>query len=265
MSATGEMGRIGFTLRLLRNMHSVLLSDVRGASGADAGNFRKKDVYIGAPGNPEAARFVPPKWQDVEAHLQVFEAYANSNDKDAIVQLAILHAQFEIIHPFNDGNGRMGRIIMPLFLCFKGVLSSPMLYLSEYFESDRDNYYERLQAITDRGEWAEWIAYFLRAVIEQSSKNIEKAKRVQALHDARKQTMRDVTKSRYSIDALDCIFHMPVFNTAVFKKRSGIPAKTADRILKELVKSGVIDILERGAGVRPTIYAFPELLAIVES
>ena len=82
MSATGEMGRIGFTLRLLKNMHSVLLSDVRGASRADAGNFRKKDVYIGAPGNPEAARFVPPRWQDVEHHLRDFEAYANSDDKD---------------------------------------------------------------------------------------------------------------------------------------------------------------------------------------
>ena len=102
-------------------------------------------------------------------------------------------------------------------------------------------------------------------MIEQSTKNLEKAKRVQALHDARKPPLRDVTKSRYSIDALDCIFHMPVFNPALFKKRSGIPDKTADRILKELVRGGVIEVLERGAGVRPTVYAFPELLEIVEA
>ena len=262
--ATHGLEEIGFTLRLMRDMHQVLLSGVRGEE-QDAGNFRKKDVYIGSPGHPEGARYVPPSWQEIDLHLKNFENYINSTEKDVLVQLAIVHAQFEIIHPFGDGNGRMGRIILPLFLNFKKVLSTPMLYLSEYFENHREEYYNKLQNISDKNEWEEWIKYFLKAVIEQSKINIGKAKNIQALYEVKKIKVRDLTNSKYSINALDCIFHMPIFNTVQFTKISKIPQGNVGRILNCLVKGGVLKILQQGSGQRPTLYIFPKLLDIVDN
>lgn len=261
--AQDAIEKIGFTLRLMREMHRILMTGVRGEE-QDAGSFRKKDVYIGSPGNPEGARYVPPHWQGINNNLQNFESYVNSAEKDVIVQLAIVHAQFEIIHPFGDGNGRMGRIIMPLFLYFKNVLSTPMLYLSEYFESHREEYYQKLQNITDKGEWEEWIKYFLNAVIEQSKINIQKAKSIQGLYEAKKTRVRDLTNSKYAINALDSIFHMPIFNTNQFKVDSKIPQASTGRILQDLVDGGVLRILQRGSGQRPTLYMFPKLLAITD-
>ncbi len=262
--ATRGLDEIGFTLRLMRDMHKILLSGVRGEEH-DVGNFRKKDVYIGSPGNPDGARYVPPAWQDLDLYLKNFEQYLNINEKDTMVQLAIIHAQFEIIHPFSDGNGRMGRIILPLFLNFKKVLSTPMLYLSEYFESHRDEYYDKLQNISDKGEWEQWIKYFLRAVIEQTKVNIEKAKKVQSLYETKKIRVRDLTNSKYSINALDCIFNMPIFNTIQFKKISKIPQGSIGRILSDLVDGGVLEVLQQGSGQRPTLYIFPKLINIVDN
>lgn len=262
--ATQSLEEIGFTLRLMKEMHKVLLSGVRGEE-QDAGNFRRKDVYIGSPGNPDGARYVPPPWQQIDSHLGNFEKYINKNDKDILVQLAIVHAQFEIIHPFGDGNGRMGRIILPLFLNFKNVLSTPMLYLSEYFESHRQEYYHKLQNISDNNEWEEWIRYFLKAVIEQSKINIDKAKKIQSLYEIKKTRVRDLTNSKYAINALDCIFHMPVFNTLQFKRISKIPQGSTGRILNDLVEGGVLKILQQGSGQRPTLYIFPKLLDIVDN
>ena len=261
--ATQELDEIGFTLRLLKDMHKILLSGVRGEE-QNAGNFRKNDVYIGSHGHPEGARYVPPSWQNIDQYLKNFEQYVNIKEKDVIVQLAIVHAQFEIIHPFGDGNGRMGRIILPLFLNFKKVLSTPMLYLSEYFESHREEYYNKLQNISDKNEWEEWIKYFLKAVIEQSRINIEKAKKIQSLYEIKKIRVRDLTNSKYSINALDCIFHMPIFNTIQFKKISKIPQGSTGRILNDLVEGGVLRILQQGSGQRPTLYIFPKLLEIVD-
>jgi len=261
--AMQDLNRIGFTLRLLTSMHRILLSGVRGERG-DAGDFRKMDVYIGSPGSLKNARFIPPKWQDLNKHLENLEQYINYRDKDILVQLAIIHAQFEIIHPFRDGNGRMGRIILPLFLTFKGVLSTPMLYLSEYFESNRQEYYERLQFISDKNQWNEWIIYFLQAVINQSKKNIQKAKDIQSLYEIKKQKIKNLTNSKYSVDALDCIFKIPILNSVQFKEFSRIPNASADRILKNLTKGEVLRILQKGSGTRPTLYVFDKLLSIVE-
>ncbi len=261
--AISEMEKVGFTQRLLKGIHKILLSGVRGQNQTP-GEFRKKDVYIGTPGKPELARYVPPVWQDLDKHLTNFEQYANLDDKDLIVQLAIIHAQFEIIHPFSDGNGRMGRIIMPLFLKFKGVLNSPMLYLSGYFENHRDEYYSSLQAISDNNDWEQWIQYFLKAVVEQTNENIEKAKKVQVLYERLKNTIATVVNSKYAFVTLDAIFSRPIFNGVQFREISEIPETSSHRILRELENSGVIKMLRKASGRSPAVYSFDELLSIVE-
>ncbi len=258
--AVKEIEKIGFTLRLFKAMHAILLSGVRGLE-KDPGNFRKEDVYVGTPGKP---RYTPPKHQDINEHLKNLEQYANFDDQDFIVQLGILHAQFEIIHPFADGNGRMGRIIMPLFLYHKKVLATPLLYLSEYFEANRDEYYKRLQDISDNGNWNDWIIYFLQAVIHQSRENIKKAKEIHTLYDLKKHRIKDLTRSQFSIDTLDFLFKNPIFSATQFRDGSGIPKASVNRILQILTKGEVIKILEKGSGKRPTKYSFTKLLKIVD-
>ncbi len=261
--ALKELERVGFTLRLLKGIHSILMSGVRGKD-KKPGEFRAEDVYIGRPGDKENARYVPPVHQTISEHLKDFEQYINLDDQDFLVQLAIVHAQFEIIHPFSDGNGRMGRIIMPLFLFHKKVLFEPVLYLSEYFETHRDEYYKKLQEISDNGRWDDWIIYFLKAVIEQSKKNIEKVKKIQDLYDQKKQRIKDLTHSQFSIDTLDFVFKYPIFSATQFRDGSNIPRASVSRILKSLTDGGVLKVLQEGSGQRPTRYAFVKLLRIVD-
>jgi len=139
------------------------------------------------------------------------EKYIHSAEKDPLVQLAIIHAQFEMIHPFGDGNGRLGRIILPLFLHFKEILSTPMFYLSGYFEKYRDSYYAKLNNISAKGDWDGWIIYFLNAVKEQSELNIAKAKGIMSLYSNKKNKIKEITKSKYAVDILDFIFSYPFF------------------------------------------------------
>ena len=130
-------------------MHSVLLNSVRGKDKS-RGNFRTMQNYIGRAGvSIEQARYIPPTPMVLPNYLHNFEKYLHYEEKDRLIQLAIIHAQFEIIHPFLDGNGRLGRIIMPLFLFEKGVLHTPMFYISEYLEANREEYYDRLLAVSE--------------------------------------------------------------------------------------------------------------------
>lgn len=260
--AVKELNSRPLSLSLLRKIHGILMDSVRGKN-RNPGNFRKSQVYIGKHGaRIEGATFVPPAPNRVLDDLSDLEKYIHTEEKDILVQLAIVHAQFEIIHPFLDGNGRMGRILMPLFLYSKAALSSPMLYLSAYFERNRDAYYEKLAGISKNNDWESWITYFLSAVIEQSQINIKKAKSIHELYDKKKIKIVDLTHSQFAIKALDSIFSFPVFSSSQFVNESKIPRASAARILSALEKGNVIKVIEKGSGQKPTIYTFPKLLDI---
>ncbi len=160
--------------------------------------------------------------------------------------MGILHAQFEIIHPFEDGNGRVGRIILPLFLYFKGILSSPMFYLSSYLEEHRDEYYAHLKNISHKNDWDSWILYFLKAVIGQAKENVAKAKAIHDLYKDKKLKIATLTRSQFSIQTLDFLFSYPLFTSSQFYERSKIPLATAKRILKLLEKNNIISLLKEG-------------------
>jgi Fic family protein len=249
------------SLRLIRDMHRRLLQGVRGAN-SDRGNFRRIQNWIGKPGSTiETARFVPPPPNELMQHLDNFEKYVHYDEKDRIVQLAFIHAQFEIIHPFLDGNGRIGRLLIPLFLFEKGILSKPLFYISAYFESDRETYYDKLLEITKTGNWNKWIDYFLTAVKEQAKKNIILAKEILALYNSLKQEIVDLTHSQYSMQILDFIFYKPVFSSSDFIGSLKIDRKSASRILNKLDKN-VIELQERSSGTKPAVYNFKRLLEI---
>lgn len=253
-----------FSLNLLKQLHEILLDSVRGRDKA-RGRFRRSPNYIAPPGEPiERATYVPPVWEQVEPGMDNWEKYLHANEKDQLVQLAVAKAQFELIHPFLDGNGRLGRMLIPLFLFEKGLLSSPTFYMSAYLEQNRDAYYYRLQAVSREDDWNGWIGFFLAALVEQARSNTEKTQRILALFEWMKQYVPKATRSQYAIRAIDALFDHPVFRSSDFIHRSGIPKDSALRILGELKKNGVVSELRPGSGRRAAVMIFPQLMQITE-
>lgn len=253
-----------FSLNLLRHLHEILLDSVRGRDKA-RGRFRRTQNYIAPPGEPvERASFVPPVWEEVEPAMDNWEKYFHADEKDPLVQLAIVKAQFALIHPFLDGNGRLGRMLVPLFLFEKGLLSSPMFYVSAYLEKHRDLYYHRLSAVSREDDWNGWITFFLHALVEQARDNAHRTQQILALYERMKQDVPRISRSQYAIQAIDALFDRPVFQSTEFILRSGIPRISALRILRELRDEGVVGNLRAGGGRRAAVMIFSELLAITE-
>jgi Fic family protein len=196
--------------------------------------------------------------------LSDWEKYIHFDEQDRLVQLAIVHAQFEIIHPFSDGNGRVGRMILPLILHGYGLLSSPMLYLSAYLERNRDIYYERLHQITASGQWDEWVLFFLAAIIEQAGENIAKAKAILELYDRMKKELPGIVATQFSIQTIDTLFNRPIFKSSDFVELSRIPRATAMRILRVLQEKNVLQSIHLGGGRRATTLMFTGLIKITE-
>ena len=250
--------------RLLKQCHATLLSGVRGHDKA-RGRFRTIQNYIGVQGRPvEEARFVPVEPEHVAASMSQWEKYLHQNEPDALVQLAIAHAEFESIHPFLDGNGRLGRMIIPLFLFEKRLLHAPMFYLSEYLQAHDNEYKDRLLAVSRDDDWTGWCEFFLQAIVDQAAANQDKAQSILELYETRKLWMVQVTHSQYSIVALDYVFSNPVFSSTRFKQGAGIPRATARRMLATLVENDLLVTIREGKGQRPAMYAFAELLNITE-
>lgn len=250
-------------LSTVRQLHQILMDSVRG-QGMTPGEFRKDQNWIGRPGcSIEEATFVPPAPLQLDDFLRAWEAYLDAKDFDALAQAGIVHAQFELLHPFRDGNGRIGRLLIPLFLYRVGCLSGPMFYLSAYLESHRAEYYARLRAISQERDWTGWLEFFLRAVVEQARTNIERVTDIRGLYDAMKERVRDITRSQYSAQLVDCLFDRPIFRISDVE-RCGIPRPTAYALARQLLEAKIIHTLREGAGRRPAILAFPELLNIAE-
>jgi Fic family protein len=264
---TGEryLEKTNISLKLIREMHAILMDGVRGADKTP-GQFRDIQNWIGTKGSKiEEARFVPPAPLIMRDGLESLENFIGSDYSDPLVQLAITHAQFEILHPFNDGNGRVGRMLIPLFLYQKRVLQRPMFYLSEYLEENDQEYRDRLLSITKDGNWQGWVEFFLDAIQIQSKRNNTKAKSIHDLYERMKPRFRDVTRSQYSQAALDAFFNRPIINSGDFIKLSGITNRaTANGILTHLVNAKLIFLVKAGSGKSPSVYAFTELISITE-
>ncbi len=249
--------------RLLLEAHETLLSGVRGKNKAP-GRFRSGQVFIGKPGDSgEQARYIPPEAQQIPQLFSNLEKYMHQDEKDVLVQLAIIHAQFEIIHPFWDGNGRIGRLLMPLFLYDKKAITAPCFYLSEYLEKNRDAYYDGLKRITGDGDWEQWIEFFLRAVSEQSRINANKA---QAIIDLKEKTLlqiQEVTHSQYTPQITNFIFFEPWFTGVRFRSEADVPRPSAARLLNLLEDGGIIEKIVPGRGGRTSLCQFTKLIEIL--
>lgn len=228
-------------LRMIRELHGILLEGVRGEKDRP-GEFRRSQNWIGSRGCILCdARYVPPPPREMESCLDALEKFINAPDRDipVLVWLAMIHYQFEAIHPFRDGNGRIGRLLLILLLCDEGVLNRPLLYLSAYFERNREEYYERLLRVSTRGEWNEWLLFFLRGIVEQSLDAFERSRQLMALQ----QQFHERLKSRRSalqIRLIDFLIERPVITIVFVRKHFQVSYVTAKNNVNRLVKAGIL-------------------------
>lgn len=250
--------------RVIRDAHRVLMDGVRGQGKAPA-EYRRVPNWIGPAGcTIEQARFVPIPANHLPDGMSAWERYAHADAPDQLVQLAVLHAEFEALHPFLDGNGRLGRMLVPLFMWQAGLIRQPMFYISAFFEANRDEYYERLLAVSRDGDWTGWCRFFLTGVKAQAEQNHDKTSAILALYEQMKRQVAGLTRSQFAIHALDWIFGKPIFKSSDFVASAGIPAPTAKRILGVLQKAEVLRTLVAGGGRRAAVLGFPALLTITE-
>lgn len=249
--------------RIIKEAHAILMDGVRGKNKAP-GEFKRVQTAIGfLGGGVETARFLPILPEKLEGGISEWEKYINSDQPDILVQLAILHAEFESLHPFADGNGRLGRMLIPLFLYSKKFLNVPAFYLSEYLESNRDEYYDRLLAVSQNDDWTGWCSFFLRALEWQARKNTQKARSILDLYEKRKPWIIDITHSQYAMQALDFLFTQPIFKGDSFSKQPGIPDATARAILRQ-IRDEILVELSPASGRKAAVYAYAELINLAE-
>lgn len=263
-SAVRLMQDVPLSQRLMRHAHKVLMQDVRGHHKAP-GEYRRIPNWIGPKGcEVDGARFIPPPANQIEDLMSAWERYMHGRALDVLVQLAVLHVEFEAIHPFLDGNGRLGRLFVPLFLVDKGLLSAPHFYISAYLQRKDDQYYERLLAVSCDDDWSGWCAFFLEAIISQAKANEGQARAILDLYRDKKEWITNLTRSQHAVRALDWFFEKPVFRASDLAKAPNIPAPTAGRILREVRDAGMLREIRPASGRRPAILAFTELLDIAE-
>ena len=250
--------------RLVRQLHGVLLSGVRGQNRSP-GEFRKIPNWIGPAGCAvEEASFIPISADKLPAAMNAWENFIHVPFPDKLVQLALLHVEFDAIHPFLDGNGRIGRMFIPLFLWQNGIIGRPNFYISEFFENNQSEYYDKLRAVSQNGNWTEWCVFFMNALKEQAWANTNKANAILDLYEEMKEAIPRLVNSQYLIQALDGIFSTPIFTGSRYAKATHIPSATVRRILPLLVKNGILKIIEPAKGSRSATYAFPALLNLAE-
>ncbi|MBI4296785.1 MAG: Fic family protein [Chloroflexi bacterium] len=264
--AEEELKTRPFTLNLLKKLHFELLTGVRGRDKA-RGEFRVTQNWIGARGSKiEDAQFVPPAPEHLSEYLDNWEKYWHLDRPDPLVQLAIIHAQFEVLHPFLDGNGRLGRMIIPLFLFEKKLLSHPEFYVSAYLEEHREEYVERLRELCiESGAWNRWIEFFMIALDEQAKANAAKARQIIKLYDQLKVRVIDLTHSQFAVPVLDQMFKYPIFPGNIFSRLPGMPTRAAIlTIINKLKGGGILKVVRYGSGRRPQILALAELINLCE-
>jgi Fic family protein len=238
-----RLSELPISVRLIREIHGKLLENVRG-SHLTPGELRTSQNWIGPGGCTLAeASFVPPPPGEVAAHLSELEKFLHTDARlPLLVKIGLAHAQFETIHPFLDGNGRVGRLLITFLLCEQRVLIKPVLYLSHYFKRHRQNYYEMLQATRDEGAWEDWLAFFLHGVVEVSAQATETARRILSLRE----THRNLITEHLGYAAgnghrvLEYLYERPIISVNEVRDLTGTTYPAANQLVERLVNNGIL-------------------------
>jgi Fic family protein len=256
-------GNFPISLRLIKEMHKILLSNVRGQEKTP-GDFRKSQNWISSPDNrPSTARFVPPPVEEMWSALDDWEKYLHDESPrlPLLVRCALLHYQFETIHPFLDGNGRLGRLFIVLYLMDRGRLPAPLLYLSSYFDQRKGDYYDYLQHVRERGEIAEWLRFFLDGVAVQAVDAVERAEQLSDLRETYRAGLRGSWGR--APEVVDLLFASPILTVRWVTERLGLSQPGATNILRRLTDLGILREEGAGAGVRHRWFS-DEILKILD-
>lgn len=255
--------KTGFPLsnRLICEIHGVLLARGRGAE-KDPGQFRRSQNWIGGsrPGN---AAFVPAPPQEVGGLMGLLELYLHDKPvrSPVLIKAALGHVQFETIHPFLDGNGRVGRLLITLLLCSAGVLREPLLYLSLYLKKRRTRYYELLDAVRTHGDWEEWLSFFAEGVVESAQGAVVTAQQLTALAAGDRERVRTLTRGTTTLEILRCLQERPVITVTQLSARAGVSFATATKALAQLESEGIVK--EMTGRKRNRVFSYDAYLRIL--
>lgn len=246
---------------LIRAAHERLLSVGRGAQKAP-GQYKTEQNYL-ADGYKKHILFIPIRPEMLNDGMEALFRYLAESKDTPLIKAAVSHLEFEALHPFKDGNGRIGRMIITLLLWSTRLISQPHFYISGFFEEHKDTYIDMMRQVSATNDWTPWCKFFLDAIKVQAEKNLEIAEKIGALYEDMKATFGTALGSRWSVNALDFIFTNPVFRSNKFTSGSGIPSSTAQRFLRVLVEKQLLTTLIEASGRRPAMYSFEPLMRVV--
>ncbi|MEO0036149.1 MAG: hypothetical protein RLZZ501_2172 [Pseudomonadota bacterium] len=247
---------------LIRSAHQVLLSFGRGAQ-KQPGAYKQEQNFIGAERQGKVY-YIPISPEMLGPAMVDLVGFIHTSSFRPLIRTAIAHVEFEALHPFADGNGRVGRMLITLMLWKFGVLSQPNFFLSGYFENNKEEYVFRMREVSASGDWSGWVVFFLTAMAEQAKVNISTADAILALYNQMRERFRAVLNSQYHDQILDYVFGNPVFRNDRLIKMAGIPAASARQLSRRLVDDGVLRTLQPSAGRRAALYAFDPLLDLLK-
>ncbi len=249
--------------RLIKETHAVLMSGVRGQE-KNPGEFRTSQNWIGATGSTlKNAKYIPPNPADMIEAISDLEKYINSDDSlDVLIQAALLHYQFETIHPFLDGNGRVGRLLITLFLMEKKVLSSPALYISCFLKKNRIEYYDRMSEVRNKDNYEQWIKFFLNAVKESAEESIDTVKKLSALHDANVEKISAMGRASKNAKAVfDYLEQNPIIDIGKTAEDLNLAFSTVSLAVNRLTDAGIL--VQTNNANRNRVFAYEDYLAIL--
>ncbi len=236
-----RLRELPLSLRLIRELHGILMTGVRGED-KQPGEFRNDQRHIGALGSPiEQATYVPPPPgpQMLEC-LDELERFLHAEDQlPALVKTGMIHCQFEMIHPFADGNGRIGRLLIPFYLCQQGILEQPLLYISHFFKQHRREYHERLNAVSARGDWEGWLRFFLRGVAEVGEHALATVREVLKLQQEHREVVQSIS-GKHAMALLDYLCQHPVITSKEIQQALGVSHPTADSLIGKFEGAGIL-------------------------
>jgi Fic family protein len=258
-----RLNDLPLSLRLIREIHEKLLAGVRG-NNMTPGEFRRSQNWIGPPGcSLMDAVYVPPPVEEMDGALDAFEKYLHANSElPPLIRLALVHYQFEAIHPFLDGNGRIGRLLVTLILCNNGLLSHPLLYLSAFFERHRSDYYRLLLAVSQSGKWEEWVIFFLRAIATQAQDGIRRSDRLLSLWHDYRDRMQEARASALLLQLVDELFAYPALTTTRAAQLLSVTPRSAQLNINKLIDAGIL--LEATGRKRNRVFVTPTIISVIE-
>ncbi len=251
------------SIRLIREIHAVLMQGVRG-NQATPGELRRSQNWIGPRGStPETSTIVPPPVAEMKNALGEWEKYLHSKPtQPPLIQCALMHYQFEAIHPFLDGNGRIGRLLITFFLIDRGHLTQPLLYLSRYFEANRQEYYERLLSVSQKGDWSGWLEYFLEAVVDQAADAISDSRKILKLSaEYQKQIEKSKSVPETTRRIVDEAFVNPYISISSLAKKWDLPFNSVKNGVNKLIELGILE--EVPGRARNRLFAAKKLLELL--